>query len=258
MHLLKQRKMDNPSNDKNRLITAQTDLFSGDTKAGSQLPAFSVSPTFEIEKELLKKSCSIIAGVDEAGRGPIAGPVSVGMVIYERSFILSPCKEIISRVNDSKKISSKKRSPILEIIKKYSLFCCVSSASHRIIDKTDINIATKTAIQNILKKADIKPDIILMDGNISFDLGIPVIPVKKGDSISYSIASASIAAKVSRDAIMTKFDRIYPQYDFKNNKGYGTKKHIEVIKKIGITPIHRISYEPVKSICSDSDGLLNL
>jgi ribonuclease HII len=126
--------------------------------------------------------------------------------------------------------------------------------SHRTVDRLNINGATEYAIKKLLADMPRKPDIILLDGNFSFDLGIPRISVKKGDRRSLSIASASIAAKVTRDAVMERFAGIYPGYDFDSSKGYGTLKHRKALERAGGCPIHRLSYEPLKSLRAPTDG----
>jgi ribonuclease HII len=138
------------------------------------------------------------------------------------------------------------------LINEYSDFSAHTLISHRIIDRINVNNATEYAIKKLIKKIPIKPDIILLDGNFRFNLGIPVISIIKGDSLSISIASASILAKVKRDIMIEKYDLIYPGYSFKKNKGYGTSEHINAIKNTGISPIHRKTYEPVASMIDDS------
>ncbi len=120
--------------------------------------------------------------------------------------------------------------------------------SHRVIDRMNVNASTEYAIKKLLKKIPAVPDVLLLDGNFHFDLGIPVMSIVRGDSLSISIASASIVAKVERDRILEKFDLIFPGYSFKKNKGYGTSEHISAIKQIGPSPIHRKTYEPVASM----------
>ena len=219
-------------------------------KNADNISAFLLSPSFEIENNLIKEGYKIIAGIDEAGRGSLAGPLAVGLTIYSSKFINNPSTEILNCINDSKKLNSKKRELALELINKYSMNSYVSYASHKIIDKININRATEYSILKLLDKIPEKPDILILDGNFSFNLGVPVISVKSGDSKSISIASASIVAKVKRDQIMEKLNCIYPEYGFKYNKGYGTKHHIEKIKNTGISFIHRKSYEPARTLLS--------
>ena len=204
--------------------------------------------SFEIEKKLLADGYEIIAGIDEAGRGALAGPLLVGLVIFDKSFIRNPADEILSRVRDSKVLSPQKRNNALKLIGQHSICSCTAIVPHRIIDKININNATEYGVKAALEKASLKPNIIIMDGNFKFSVGIPIIPVIKGDSKSITIASGSIAAKVKRDSIMDKYELLYPGYSFSRNKGYGTRKHREAISEIGPCLIHRKTYEPVKSI----------
>ena len=216
-------------------------------KAGVENPAFSAYPSFNLELSLLKKGYRFIAGIDEAGRGALAGPLSVGIALFSDSFIRKPDMEIFL-VNDSKKLSHKKRLLAEEIIRKHSLYCGFEFIDNEVIDEININRATELAIYALLGRLPVKPDIVMIDGNFNFNLGTPCRPVVKGDAISISIASASVMAKTGRDRVMVEKDGLYPEYGFSSNKGYGTKRHIDAIIRTGITPLHRKSYEPVKSI----------
>lgn len=209
--------------------------------------AFSFIPTFSLERDLIEEGFSLIAGVDEAGRGSLAGPLSVGLVMYDASFILTNIRGIPG-INDSKKLTPCRRTAALDVIRRHSLTATSIMVNHRVIDRLNVNGATEYAILNLLKFLPVKPDILLLDGNFSFNLGIPVRSILKGDERSTSIASASIAAKVRRDAVLDTFDSLYPGYNFKRNKGYGTREHIRAIAAAGCSPIHRRSYEPVKSM----------
>lgn len=211
--------------------------------------AFSIIPTFSLERELLEQGHSLIAGIDEAGRGSLAGPLSVGLVIYDASFIRSNPRGIPG-INDSKKLTPRRRNDAMEIIRRHSIAVTSILVNHRVIDRLNINGATEYGILNLLKLMPCKPDIILLDGNFSFNLGVPVRSILKGDTRSVSIASASIAAKVRRDAVLDTFDSLYPGYNFRRNKGYGTREHIRAIIASGCSPVHRTSYEPVKSMFS--------
>jgi ribonuclease HII len=204
--------------------------------------------SFEIEKKLLADGYKIIAGIDEAGRGSLAGPLAVGLVIFDKSFIENPTKEILSYVRDSKELSPLKRNKALTFIERESVCTRTALIPHYVIDRININRATEYAVKLLLGTVSPRPDIIIMDGNFKFDLGIPYLPVVKGDSKSISIASGSIAAKVKRDGIMDKYELIYPGYFFKKNKGYGTVGHREAIARLGPCLIHRKTYEPVKSM----------
>lgn len=209
--------------------------------------------SFEIEKKLLAEGYKIIAGIDEAGRGALAGPLAVGLVIYDKSFIQNPTEEILLRIRDSKELSPQKRNKALKLIVKESIYVKTALIPYQIIDRLNINRATEYAVKLLLEKASPRPDVIIMDGNFKFNVGIPFIPIIKGDSKSISIASGSIAAKVKRDSIMDKYELIYPGYSFIKNKGYGTSAHREAITKLGPCQIHRKTYEPVKSMVKYED-----
>jgi ribonuclease HII len=205
-------------------------------------------PDFSIEKELYSRGYRYIAGVDEAGRGALAGPLSLGMVIYPLSVFNDIPESVSKSIADSKKLTAKKRVEALSIIMNYSLSFTSAFVSHTAIDNTNINIATKDGIHKLLAGSEIKPDVIIMDGNFKFKFDIPFISVIKGDNRSISIASASIIAKVSRDELMDKLDCRYPGYGFCGNKGYGTREHMACLADKGFSSIHRKSYEPVKSL----------
>ncbi|MCL1865479.1 MAG: ribonuclease HII [Spirochaetes bacterium] len=212
-----------------------------------------INPDFSIEKELCTKGYRTIAGVDEAGRGALAGPLSLGMVIYPLSIYTDTPEPILNTIADSKKLSLRKREEAFLIIKNFSQHYTSVFVPHTVIDRTDINIATKTGIERLIAKSQIKPDIIIMDGNFKFEFDIKFMSVIKGDNKSISIASASIVAKVLRDELMNKADLKYPDYGFKIHKGYGTKKHIESLYNNGFSNIHRKSYEPVKSLIKQEE-----
>jgi ribonuclease HII len=208
--------------------------------------AFLILPDFSIEKELLLEGCGVIAGIDEAGRGALAGPLCVGMVIYDRSFIAS-LEGALPGINDSKKLDHRRRLKALETIRGKALLHSSLLVSHRLIDRLNINGATEYAINKLLARAPVRPDIVILDGKFNFDAPVPIRSIIKGDQKSISIASASIVAKVRRDGILDRFDALYPGYHFARNKGYGTGGHMRAIDESGITPVHRKSYEPVKS-----------
>ena len=204
----------------------------------------------KIEEELYKKGTTSIAGIDEAGRGPLAGPVVVACVVMPRD-------SMIEGVNDSKKVSEKKREKLYEEITNEALGCVVGIISQEEIDKINILNATKEgltlAIKNLEKDLQEKnrdfqkPEIILVDALTKIDTDhIPYRSIIKGDSKSYSIAAASIIAKVTRDRIMREWDEVYPVYGFEKHKGYGTAAHIAAIKEYGLCPLHRRSF--VKNI----------
>lgn len=212
--------------------------------------------SFNIEKELLSDGYRIIAGVDEAGRGALAGPLCVGLVIYNHSIINNPPEEILTKINDSKKLSPLQREKALSLINLNSEYTATAIISHRIIDRTNINVATEYAVKKLIERARPAPEIVIMDGNFSFNTGIPMVSVIKGDSKSISIASGSIAAKVRRDRLMKKYELIYPGYSFNKNMGYGTLEHRKAIYRIGPSMIHRKTYEPVKGMINDKESIL--
>ena len=190
----------------------------------------------EIENELYSKDVNRICGIDEAGRGPLAGPVVVAAVIM-------PKDSFIEGVNDSKKVSEKKREKLYDEITNNATAWGVAIIDQKEIDDLNILNATKKGLTEALMQLSEKPDIILVDALTGIDtLGIPYQSIIKGDAKSYSIAAASIIAKVTRDRIMCQWDEIYPEYGFEKHKGYGTKAHIEVIKNSGICPIHRKTF----------------
>lgn len=221
------------------------------TKADRTRSAF-LMPTFEIEKQYLNKGLMRVAGVDEAGRGSLAGPLSVAMVIYPAELILSPPTEITESIKDSKLLTHKKRQELVSVVTEFSYYSDVVMINNLDIDRLNINGATEYAINLMLKKYSERyssqPDALLIDGTFPFKYEIPYRHCKKGDEISFTIASASILAKVARDELLMKLDKEYPGYNFAGNKGYGTKEHREAIQRIGYTAIHRLSYEPVKSM----------
>ena len=190
----------------------------------------------EIEKDLNLKGFNKICGIDEAGRGPLAGPVVVSAVIM-------PQDSMLEGVNDSKKVSEKKREKLYDEITNSAIAWGVAIIDQKEIDDINILNATKKGLTQALMGLSEKPDIILVDALTGIDtLGIPYQSIIKGDAKSYSIAAASIIAKVTRDRIMRQWDEIYPEYGFEKHKGYGTKAHIEVIKNNGICPIHRRTF----------------
>lgn len=190
----------------------------------------------QIEKKLYNQDKKYICGIDEAGRGPLAGPVVVASVIL-------PQDSMIEGVNDSKKISEKKREKIFEQITKEAISYGIGIIGQNEIDEINILNATKKGLNISLKELSVKPDYILVDALYGIDtLGVPYESIIKGDSKSYSIAAASIIAKVTRDRIMKQWAEVYPQYGFEQHKGYGTLKHREAIKEYGLCPLHRRSF----------------
>ena len=189
------------------------------------------------EKELNKEGIELIAGVDEVGRGPLIGPVVAAAVILPKDYKLEG-------LTDSKKLSEKKREYFYEIIKKDALAIGIGIVNEKIIDEINIYEATKVAMKEAINNLKIKPEHILIDA-MPLSLDIPTTSIIKGDLLSITISAASVIAKVTRDHMLYDIDKEYPMYDLKNNKGYGTKKHIAAIKKYGITKYHRLSYKPV-------------
>ena len=188
------------------------------------------------ELKLYERNIEYICGIDEAGRGPLAGPVVVGAVIL-------PQDSFIEGVNDSKKISEKKREKIYDQIIEEAVAWSVGIVDEKTIDEINILNATKLGVKLALEGLKQKPDVIMVDALNNMDtLGIPYISVVKGDAKNYSIAAASIIAKVTRDRMMQEYDAIYPGYNFTKNKGYGTKEHIDAILSLGPSPIHRKSF----------------
>lgn len=191
---------------------------------------------FDYENECLKSGFKIIAGVDEAGRGPLAGPVAVAIAIM-------PLEQdkIIEGVNDSKKLTEKKRDALYEQIINTAISYHIEFVDENTIDTINILNATKLGMIKCIKEIGVRPDIVLIDA-VKLDADVPTKSIIKGDALSYSIACASILAKVSRDRLMLELDKKYPQYNLKKHKGYGTKEHIENLKKYGPSPIHRKSF----------------
>ena len=187
----------------------------------------------QFEHEYAKKGYKIIAGMDEAGRGPLAGPVVCACVIMPLDN-----DKIIQGVNDSKKLTPKKRDELYEKIKNTAICYSIQEVDNKTIDKINILNATRLGMQNCVKNLKVKPDFVLIDYIVGLELDVPNIPIVKGDAKSYSIACASILAKVYRDRLMGELDKKYPEYNFKKHKGYGTKEHIENLKKFGKCEIH--------------------
>ena len=192
---------------------------------------------YKYEREINEKGITLIAGVDEVGRGPLIGPVVAAAVILPKDYKLEG-------LTDSKKLSEKKREIFFEIIKKDAISIGIGIISEKRIDEINIYEATKEAMYEAINNLNPKPEHILIDA-MKLDLDIPSTSIIKGDLLSISISAASVIAKVTRDHMLYDLDKEYPMYDLKNNKGYGTKKHIEAIKKYGITKYHRLSYKPV-------------
>ncbi len=191
---------------------------------------------WNFENELTEQGYKLICGVDEAGRGPLAGPVCAAAVIL-------PTDLEIEGLNDSKKLTEKKREALYDIIIEKALAYGIAMVSEKEIDEINILQATFLAMKGAVEAMELTPDYVLIDGNREPDLGqLPVKTIVKGDSRSANIAAASILAKVTRDRYMMEMDREYPQYGFAVHKGYGTKKHYEALTEHGHCPIHRLSF----------------
>ena len=195
------------------------------------------------EKECYARGMELIAGVDEVGRGPLAGPVVAAAVILPKA-----CK--IPGLNDSKKIPKSKHKEIYEAVLQNAIAIGIGVKDNQVIDQVNIYEATKLAMMEAIGQLEPQPQHLLIDA-MRLDLPIPQTSIIKGDANSLSIAAASIVAKVTRDQMMEEFDKEYPGYDFAKNAGYGTAKHLAGLVQLGVTPIHRRSFEPVKSMCED-------
>lgn len=190
---------------------------------------------WKIEQSHFDRGVQLICGVDEAGRGPLAGPVCAAAVI------LPPNVEIPG-LNDSKKLSDKKRRELYPVIMEKAIAYGIAFADHKEIDEINILQATYLAMERAINQLSVRPELALIDGNRAKDFGIPVETVVHGDSLSASIAAASVLAKVTRDDYMLKMAEEYPGYDFEIHKGYGTKAHYAALTELGASPIHRMSF----------------
>lgn len=190
---------------------------------------------WDIEQKYYEQGIRLICGVDEAGRGPLAGPVCAAAVIL-------PANVEIPGLNDSKKLSDKKRRELYPIIKEKAVAYGIAFADHKEIDEINILQATYLAMERAINQLSIKPEFALIDGNRAKDFGIPVETVVHGDSLSASIAAASVLAKVTRDDLMLEMAKEYPEYQFEIHKGYGTKAHYAALTEYGPSPIHRMTF----------------
>ena len=197
----------------------------------------------EFEQNLYLKGINLIAGVDEVGRGPLVGPVVCAAVILPKDFY-------DERINDSKKLTEKKRELLYDVIYENAISIGIGMCTNTEIDEINILEATKKAMKEAVNNLSIKPEHVLIDA-VKLDIDIPSTSIIKGDAKSESIAAASIIAKVTRDRMMVELDKIHPEYDFKHNKGYGTKSHIEAIYKYGILPEHRKTFAPISEIVKE-------
>jgi len=204
---------------------------------------------FDYEKIFWNQGVESICGVDEAGRGPLAGPVVSAAVVFPRGFHLEG-------INDSKKLGASQRERLFDLITERASDYGIGIVDHELIDKINILNASLLAMQKAVRKLKKKPEIVLVDGKIKIPhLKIPQIALVKGDSLSVSVASASILAKVTRDKLMFDFHRKHPQFSFDHNKGYCTKSHLEALKNFGICEIHRRSFKVIKLLKIKQDEL---
>jgi len=218
-----------------------------------KIRASSMPPSLKHEKKIWKQGKSFVAGVDEVGRGALAGPLVAAAVILPRNLK-------IPGLNDSKKLSFQQREKLFPKIKKVAIAIGIGQVSHRIIDKINIGQANLLAMKKAVENLKVKPDYLLIDGERNkVDLAIAQKGICKGDARCVSIAAASIIAKVTRDQIMIKYAKKYPQYFFEQHKGYGTQKHLEAIQRHGPCPIHRRSFFPFALLAqTDSSPMYNL
>ena len=193
------------------------------------------------EREAINAGARNIAGMDEAGRGPLAGPVVAAAVIM-------PLDDLIEGIDDSKKVSAKKRERLYEVIREKAIAYKIVAVDEKTIDEINILEATKKAMRECVEGLSVTPDVVLIDA-VKLDVKVPTKSIIKGDALSYSIAAASILAKVYRDRLMREYDAQYPEYGFEKHKGYGTAAHIDAIRRIGPCPIHRRTF--IKNFVND-------
>ena len=199
------------------------------------------------EQELFQNGYRFIGGVDEAGRGPLAGPVVAACVVVDKTFVISGPE--LELVRDSKKLSAKQREKIFAVIKSQATAVAIGVVDHKMIDKINILQATFSAMKKAIDQMAIAPDYILVDGGLKIpQLKFPQEAIKEGDAKIFCIAAASIIAKVSRDYLMAELDKKYPDYNFAQHKGYGTKLHLAKILEHGPSPVHRRSFSPIKEM----------
>ena len=201
-------------------------------------------PSFDYENEKYALGYTAVCGCDEAGRGPLCGPVVAAAVILPRDCV-------IEGLNDSKKLTEKKREKLFEIIKEVAIAYAIAEASPKEIDEINILNASMLAMRRAVEALPVVADFALIDGNCSRGFAIPTETVVKGDSLSFSIAAASILAKVTRDRGCAELDRLYPQYGIAKHKGYPTKEHMDAVRKYGPSPIHRQTF--LKFLDKDAD-----
>ena len=192
-------------------------------------------PDYSYEKSALEKGYTVVAGTDEAGRGPLAGPVCAAAVILPQDLV-------IEGLNDSKKISEKKREKLYDIILEKAISYGIAFATNEEIDEINILNASQLAMRRAVAQLTPEPDLVLVDGKIARDFSMDTMPIVKGDSLSMSIAAASILAKVTRDRYCMEMDKAYPEYHFVAHKGYPTKEHMDLVRELGPCPIHRKTF----------------
>lgn len=188
------------------------------------------------ERKALAAGCTLVAGTDEVGRGPLAGPVVCCAVILPLGE-----EDLVLGVDDSKKVSAKKREALAEILQKKAISCAICEVSPEEIDRVNILNATKNCMKTCVERLSPRPDLLLVDA-VDTTFCVPHESIIKGDAKSYLVGAASIIAKVYRDRLMDEYDALYPAYNFKKNKGYGTKEHIDAIREVGPCPIHRKTF----------------
>lgn len=211
---------------------------------------------FTHEREWLAKGYCFVAGIDEVGRGPLAGPVVASAAMFSHEVITAGLPDSLCDVNDSKKLSEKKREQLFDVLNEFDgVMFGISIIDPEEIDRINILQATHKAMRESLTSLGQKPDHLLVDGRPVASLGKAQSGIVKGDSLSYSIGAASIFAKVTRDRMMSKFDLEFPGYGFSSNKGYGTKEHLNALSDLGPCPIHRLSFAPIRK---DPQDELNL
>ena len=201
------------------------------------------------EREMLQLGAQYVAGADEVGRGPFAGPVVAAAVILPLDE-----KSLIEGIDDSKKVKEGERKRLAQLIRERAVAYCICEEDNRTIDRINILQATKLCMKRAVEGLSVQPDVVLIDGNFKIDIALPQQSIIKGDALSYSIGAASILAKVYRDELMEKYDKIYPGYGFAQHKGYGTKMHRDAIEKLGLCEIHRRTFIKNYSEDSEKDG----
>jgi ribonuclease HII len=213
------------------------------------LEAARLDELFRFERQLRAQGALRVAGIDEAGRGPLAGPVVAAVCVL-------PERAILTGLNDSKQVIAEDREKLYhQIVVLDGCDWAVGIATVAEIDRLNILRASFLAMYRALEQLQQKPDVILIDGHLAPSFGIPTVPVVKGDAKSGSIAAASILAKVTRDRLMDEMDQLFPQYGFKKNRGYATPDHLEAIQSEGPSAIHRKSFDPIKTMClSETQG----